>query len=92
MIQFSKFELKKDDKLRVIWSIFYCYETMSLTEVDPTVGRSTKDILKMLKYPEPSVRSECNVKYFDIYLMLSILLLIYVVLSKFCKCFWFDKI
>lgn len=50
-------ELKTNEDLKIIWIIFYDYSTKSPIEVDATIARSTKDIIRMLQRSEPSV---CN--------------------------------
>lgn len=50
-------ELKTDEDLNIMWSIFFHYSTNSLIEVDATTAKSTEDIIRMLQRPEPHV---CN--------------------------------
>lgn len=57
-IQISKFELKTDEDLLVMQSTFHSYETKGLIEMNANVVRSIKDILKMLKHPQPSLDNE----------------------------------
>lgn len=48
-IRFSKFELKKSEDLRVIWSAFQCYAIKGPIKMNVKVARSTDDILKTMK-------------------------------------------
>lgn len=50
-IRCSKFQLKTEEGVRVILSIFHYYKIKGSIEVDVKLARSTYDILKMLKYP-----------------------------------------
>lgn len=56
-IQFTMFELKSDDDLKVIWSTFYHYSTKGLMNLDATIQRSVKYIIRMLQHSEPLI---CN--------------------------------
>lgn len=53
-IWFSKFELKMDGDLKLMWSTYHRYETNGLIKVDATITRSVNDIIKILKHPESS--------------------------------------
>lgn len=57
-MKFRKFELKMNEDLRIVWSTFHCYATKDPIEVNVTLARSTDDILKMLKCPQPSLNDE----------------------------------
>lgn len=57
-IQFSNFEMNMNEDLTITWSAFYRYETNGLIEVDAIVARSTKNIINMLKHPQPSLNDE----------------------------------
>ena len=50
-IQRNSLKLKTNEDLRVMWSIFHCFETKGMIpiEVDMKIVRSTIDILKMLQ-------------------------------------------
>ena len=39
-IQFSKFQLKANEDIFVMWSTFPCYKTKGLTELDVKIARS----------------------------------------------------
>lgn len=51
-IQFTNFELKTNEDLQVMWSIFYRYASKGLIEVDTKIERPTNDIVNMLQHPE----------------------------------------
>ena len=57
-IQLNKFKLNMNEDLIVIWNTFYRYETKRQIEMDVKIVRLTKDILKMLKRPQPSLDNE----------------------------------
>lgn len=60
-IWFTKLEVKTNEDLNVTCSIFYRYSSKGPIEVDVTIARSTRDILKMLQRAEPHVCNE--IKY-----------------------------
>lgn len=53
-VNFEHFELNTDECLRFMYSTFHPYAIMGPIKVDATVARSTNDIFKMLKHPQPS--------------------------------------
>lgn len=57
-IQFNKFDLETNEDLTVMWSTFHRYETKGLIKVDAKIARSTGDILKIFKCPQPSLDDE----------------------------------
>lgn len=54
-IQFTMLKLKTNGDLKVMWSTFYRYSIKGSIEMDATIQRSDKDIIKMLQRPEPSL-------------------------------------
>lgn len=55
--------MKADGDLTIIYSTFHYYETKSPIEVDATFTRSTDNILKSLKHPQPSFDEKYNVNF-----------------------------
>lgn len=51
-IQFTNFELKTDEHLKFISSIFHYYASKGLIEVDVKITWSVKDIINMLQCPQ----------------------------------------
>lgn len=52
--RFIKFELKKDEDLKTMWSTYHRYETKGLVEMYAIIARFIDDIINMLKCPESS--------------------------------------
>lgn len=50
-IEFNNFELKTGAYIRVIWNIFFSYETKRLIKMNVTIVRSVDDIMKIMKHP-----------------------------------------
>lgn len=57
-IQVNKIELKTGGNLTVVWSRIHCYKTKRPIKVDVMVARSTENIQKMLKHPQPTLDDE----------------------------------
>lgn len=53
MMKFSKFKVKTEAYVSVMWSTFHRYITNGPVEMDTTIVKSTNDTLKMLKRPQP---------------------------------------
>ena len=51
-VKFTPFELKNDDNLEVMWSIFQRYSSKGLIEVNAKLQRSREDVIKMLQRPQ----------------------------------------
>lgn len=63
-IQFIKFELKTDEHLVFMWFTFPYYKTKSSINLDATIAKSTKYILKMLKYFDNNLLIiKCNIRF-----------------------------
>lgn len=58
-IRCSKFELKTENDVRVMWSTFHHYKIKGSIEVDVKLTRSIYDILKMLKCPNTYGKMTC---------------------------------
>lgn len=58
-VKFSRFEVKMDEDLRFIWSIFL-HAMKGPIEVNATLVRSINDILKILKHHQPSLDHEMS--------------------------------
>ena len=59
-ISFSKFELKNDGNVSVMWSIFHRYLTKGPIKVNVTLARLTYDILKIMTCHDPSIGDEMS--------------------------------
>lgn len=50
-IEFTNFELKMDADVRVILNTFFYFKIKVSLELEVTISRPVKDIVKMLKHP-----------------------------------------
>lgn len=55
---FRMFELNTCEDVRVMWSTFHRYITKGPIKVDVKLARSTNNILKTVKHPEPSINGD----------------------------------
>lgn len=88
-IHFNKFELKRNEILTVMWSIFHRYKTKTLIEVDAKIVRSTEDIQKLLKCSTYINDYSCNVSFLMYVIIMINVNLCYIFCICFCICFCF---